>query len=528
MRYFLITQILIFYAAIGLAQKLPKDIAKLSNTDTNKITKILEVSEFLQYENPKKSLVYAQNAFKLAKKQNYGIGTLNAKLWIAKVSINKKDAKAAQKNATEGLRTAKKLHKIYYISQFYSLLARVTYEFKPEQEEEAIEKIMEAVDICREAIDYLGILGTREAHLLKMLHLNDMNLYMNYLSLSKSNTEYWEQSIAIAKKFKIENLQMARAYNRIGSANGANYANGFIKDKQKIISYLDTSIQICDKVLKEKPDDRLALDIKANSYVELSHLYYNIPSKAELAINYAQKSLKIRLDLGYKADIANSYYNLAKAYDSNQQLDSAIFYMAKNLSLVTSLESKFIAHKNLGIFYQRNNNHKQSSIHLVEALELYNSIRITKINKVYKDAALKYEKEKKEQEVKIEKQKNKLKEVELIKQRNRNLYLVIIGFFISLFTIYLLYDNRKRQQRNKLLAAQKEELESLGDFKERMTNMIAHDLKNPLNTIIALSNRENAQKNDNGSNLLQQSGQQILRMVNNMLMFINLKKLKYN
>lgn len=105
-----------------------------------------------------------------------------------------------------------------------------------------------------------------------------------------------------------------------------------------------------------------------------------------------------------------------------------------------------------------------------------------------------------------------------------------------MFALYLFYNNRKRLQKSKILALQKEEIKlqaeelqlqseelktvnetliTLDNFKEQMTGMIVHDLKNPLNSVIALSESEDLAQKE--YQIIHQSGQQMLTMVSNML-----------
>ncbi len=69
------------------------------------------------------------------------------------------------------------------------------------------------------------------------------------------------------------------------------------------------------------------------------------------------------------------------------------------------------------------------------------------------------------------------------------------------------------EQNGKLKAAYKK-LKELDYFKENMANMIVHDLKNPLNSVIGLSESE---VNDRSRQMINQSGKQMLNMVMNIL-----------
>lgn len=84
--------------------------------------------------------------------------------------------------------------------------------------------------------------------------------------------------------------------------------------------------------------------------------------------------------------------------------------------------------------------------------------------------------------------------------------------------------NEALLEKNNLVAQQKEELHlmnekliALGEFKEAMTGMIVHDLKNPLNAIIGLSNQLTDTDRSKLPQMINQSGLTMLNMVLNIL-----------
>ncbi len=73
---------------------------------------------------------------------------------------------------------------------------------------------------------------------------------------------------------------------------------------------------------------------------------------------------------------------------------------------------------------------------------------------------------------------------------------------------------KRLKENNEELAIKNKELKSLSKFKEGLTHMIVHDMKNPLNAVIGLT--EGKLSKDN-MNQIRQSGQTILQMITNML-----------
>ena len=109
------------------------------------------------------------------------------------------------------------------------------------------------------------------------------------------------------------------------------------------------------------------------------------------------------------------------------------------------------------------------------------------------------------------------------------LYVLILIILLVLSLIFVIYRgfrnkkiaNRKLEEKNQHIEEQRQELEKsyaqlkeLEDFKESMTNMIVHDLKNPLNSIIGLSESD---ANKEGLKTINASGRRMLHLVTNIL-----------
>ena len=68
--------------------------------------------------------------------------------------------------------------------------------------------------------------------------------------------------------------------------------------------------------------------------------------------------------------------------------------------------------------------------------------------------------------------------------RSLNQWLLVLGsVFLSAIFIIVLIDARKRVRTNQLLQSQNEELEELNLEKDSLVNIVAHDLKSPLNKV---------------------------------------------
>ncbi|MEH0154162.1 tetratricopeptide repeat-containing sensor histidine kinase [Limibacter armeniacum] len=110
--------------------------------------------------------------------------------------------------------------------------------------------------------------------------------------------------------------------------------------------------------------------------------------------------------------------------------------------------------------------------------------------------------------------KNEIEQEKLMKTTALIVLLMLTAGFVVVWRYY-----QQKKRANELIAAQKEELqvqheqlEELLNFKENMTSMIVHDLKNPLSTIINVSRKKEADLVR-----IQQEGKRMLNLVMNIL-----------
>ncbi len=256
-------------------------------------------------------------------------------------------------------------------------------------------------------------------------------------------------------------------------------------------------------------------------------------------MEYLQKSLKINIEIGNKSLEALNYVGLGSLYLELKNTKKAYNYSKKAYTMAVEIKegdlikrsSEILAKSNevLGFYKEA---YKYYVVFKTISDSLYNEENTKKITGL--EYQYKYEKEK--QETELEQQKKDALHAEEEKQQKilRNSFIVgfILMFMIALLMLRSFLQKRKA---NRILTLQKKEIEEkntellcrneeiktqaeeiktkneklreLDRFKEEMIGMIVHDLKNPLNSIIGLS------END----IVKQSGKQMLNMIMNIL-----------
>ncbi len=304
-----------------------------------------------------------------------------------------------------------------------------------------------------------------------------------------------------------------------------------------------------------------------NTMSNISNIYL-LQQKYNKALLQIKQAVEINIKSNNSIGEANNYMQICELYCKTENYDSAKVYVEKSKILNKELRDKILEYKIL--YYGANIDYSENKIEtaLEKALDAHNliikvgdvekqrevnllicklyetnnnyekSLFYYKNYKLYSDSITKNDNLKKTELIQAEyeylqKETNLLQEnekhlQEITKQRYTILIFVIalVAIFIILLLIY-----RKKQQKQKdyLLLQNKniqikeqseeikqqaeglittnEKLVELDKYKQSVTNMIVHDLKNPLSSIIYLSKNET----------VIYSANQMYNLVNNML-----------
>ncbi|MCC5943821.1 MAG: tetratricopeptide repeat-containing sensor histidine kinase [Bernardetiaceae bacterium] len=334
---------------------------------------------------------------------------------------------------------------------------------------------------------------------------------------------YWKQALdKISDKKNI--IQALGLYNNIGVA----YRN--LGQAEEAILYLDSCIAMANYASSNFYSNAwkgIALDNKAQMY-EKQNEYAQAIAHYKQAIEFVKASKE-------EKELHFLYLHAMNCYTSIDSLTQAqCYYDSLNALLDTisplrePLFYKYYA-KYSAELYGKQGHYKKAYHYYQNYIARADAQNISDADTKVQKAQGKYMMEQKEQEIALQQETIKL-------QKNLQVLGTIITILLVLFVVYLVYNNRQKQKLNTELAQQhqkvvyaneeisqqaeelkvaNEKLQELDIFKDNMSNMIAHDIKNPLNTIIYQTDKNKIEQQDRMQ--IRHAGLRILNLINNML-----------
>jgi len=242
-----------------------------------------------------------------------------------------------------------------------------------------------------------------------------------------------------------------------------------------------------------------------------------------------QSSKKQKTDEGYENVVstqlllAKCYLDLGNPSLAMSLLDSATTY----INLTSSKISPLNFYQFKGDILHALGSYDSAYLYSKKYIAMVDSIQQIEKRESVISLQLTYDTKKKEHLIAKQKQQlaNEWQKASIEKERaQKQKYMLYISllllagvlsimFYIIMSRIKQKQVNRLLEQKNEMISTQANDLEKLDKFKEAMTNMLAHDLKNPLNTITSISDDPGKLEQKQ----IKQAGEKMLTMVVNLL-----------
>lgn len=467
---FLILFLITFKSSASIFLSNNKEIPDNPNTknvDSIRVVELIEKANSHYYaEKIDSSYYFYTNALELAK-------SIDSKPQIAECLFNiafyhqetYKYNKAIE-YFNEALIYYEGLNKMKMVAQIKNLIG-YNYSILTEGDK-AIDYYFKSLILCRELNDKVGVA-------------------YNYVDIG--NLYYENENYNFAKKYYNDALDIyINLKDTLGiSATYTNIANAITDSDatSNAVEYYFKSIK-----LQEFIEDTEGIALNYNNIGD----YYMKLKKYDDAKIYFNKALEKIAELTNKEDLnALIYLNLSDLENSVENFDSAIFYGNKSLDISNKL----------GLLDIKKNNLKNLSFAYEKRGNKLKALDILKEYTVINDTILKTNKRKK---VLLFNALNKLEEsnfkINKLSLKNENekkiLYFLVIAISIfGFFVVVLIYQqtakkkaynllefkNYQIRRMNEEIKLQTDNLKLLNNTKDKFFSIIAHDLKNPFNSI---------------------------------------------
>lgn len=434
--------------------------------DTNYLKAINSLA-FGYWSSKPDSLIYLckQNAERCLH-ANFSTGTVDAYKNIGVAYWVKGDYTQALDFYQQGLTLAQKVN---YRKGIGRLLLNISLVYSDQGKyPDALDYNFKSLKICEAIND-----GKGQA-------LNYNNIAIIYFNQSKYNEalNYYKKSLAISEASgNQQDIAMATS----------NIAELYVKQENypEALKYYLQSLK-----LKEAVGDLVGLSTNYGGIGEI----YKRQNNYTLALDYYFKAWKIQQTIGNKPDMAVLLLGISDCYLSLKQYGLALDYCQRGLAIATTIgHKKFIRDGNeiASKIYKATHRYDLALLHY-EKFKQYSDSLINQESE-RKSALLEsqYLFDKKELELKTDQARREAAHERDMAQQQVWIKVFAVGFIFVVILALLLYrNNRQKQLSNQVLlqkkheiSEQKEKLETVDRFKNRLLSVVSHDVRGPLNSI---------------------------------------------
>ncbi len=284
----------------------------------------------------------------------------------------------------------------------------------------------------------------------------------------------FEKAIIISQELG-EKESVAWILNNIGTV----YWN--LKQNQKALDYYFRSL----KIMKETGCTVGHAFLLNN----IACVYSSIGNPTR-ALEYDLLSMQIYEKLGNQADIAYAISNLGRDYGQLGDYTKGLAYLDKSLQIAQRLnidELKKILFEEYATLHETKGDYKLALLYYKKFKESGEKILNQDKNQRIAHLQVVYDVEKKQKENQLLKNNNHIQKLELDRQKLRGNFLILVTILVLVLALvtYNRYLIRKKAEHVLLVSEQK--LKKMNAAKDKLFTIIAHDLGNPLNSILLSS-----------------------------------------
>jgi len=257
-------------------------------------------------------------------------------------------------------------------------------------------------------------------------------------------------------------------------------------DIEKSLEYHEKALE-----LEKEINDTFRMGITFNNLAVL----YQEKEQHNKALDYYLKALKISEKSNGKDDIANTKNNIGRLYVSLENYKQAQKYIDEALIASKEVADKQLIKENFHIQYQlykKMSDFEKALKYYISYSELKDSIYSNENNKIIEESEAKYKNKKKEQIISTLNSKNKINTMIIHS-------FLVIAIVVSVFSVLLIIQNRKRKKANKILVDNNEEIYSQNEKISQQNEeiqQISEEIQQQLETVEKMNKELSIAKNE--------------------------------
>jgi signal transduction histidine kinase len=450
-----------------------KNQLKSVKVDTLKTVINLKLSQlFLEDDQLDSAYVYVKSTLS-NQNSNYLKYKIAEKITdIARVYRLNSEYKKAILHYSEAADLFKEINEDKVVSQIYNTIGYSYINIYTE--DKAIEYYLKSLEIYKNLDDESGM---------AMNYIDIGNLYFDQEHYQNAK-KYFQDALTIYEKLN-DTIGIASSYTSLGNAFSDN------GEQELGIDFYKQSI-----ILQELAGDEYGI---ATNFNNLGDAYLQ-QGKYILAESYFVQAIEKGFELDYKELLAIAYLNMADINERLKNYNQEIYYAKKSIAIakdvgmleveLQNLKFMATAHEALGnetealMFLKQHNSLRDSlaSADKTKIVQLFNALNeLDKSQYTISDLAT----------------KNEIAELKIATEKKISYYLLVAISIFGLLLIILInqqtskkkaynlleFRNFQIKKMNDEIQEQRDYLNQLNKTKDRFFSIIAHDLKNPFNSI---------------------------------------------
>jgi len=540
----LILSIIIGHQVFPQTPEIDRLIRSVNRTSgKEKIEALGEVCKSFYSVDPKKGIEYGELALQLSR--NLKMPSAKSKVYI-NIGLNywaMADIKTGRKYYDSALRNAMVFNDSAQIAIYYNrmgllyesqgLFDSCLFVFNKELSINKRLKNDERIGISMENIGTIrmkrGELKSAILYFIDAITIfekchNNKKLPYIYLKLGYIYSETGD--FPAAEKWFQKGIDQSLAINDVQRAGIGLNALGILYKEQGMYEKALAKFREALETIKDVKSPALTLGV----YDNMGNVY-RLQGKMKDALNYHKKAFSLALKAnmpvsraGCEVNLGQDYFNLKDYRNAKKHYEQAlpVFLSSKSISnLISTYQALIDVNNSLKDFDQA-----------VRYYKLYNHLRDSlsqnELNSALDSLKIKFNTEQTGRENILLKQEKEIHTKTISLQRVILGSSLIVLILILILTVATIRNRRKIKKTNSLLeiknleiSAKADELRLTNDklvelskFKDSMNSFLVHDLKNPLNTIINIDDKQHFKGQ---FEIIKQSGKQMLNLVANLL-----------